>query len=317
MNKFDGRHVCMSDLIRYLKRDEYLSGYTESEQEQIRKNIGALGISEINDIVSQITNLYILDSYKNIKTLVETKQLKIGYTYAISDFSSMYISNANELITSSVNYVVILTATDSNKFNSRVTLLSTDYLDSYKWIVEFDFNSELLKDNTYTKGKITYLKDCNNNIAYYDFKGIQFRRTKEELSKLGINIKEPYKYLFTFNDSNLQEASNGINVKNNHFDSDCTNNIFIGNNCINNIFKGGFKNNTFTGPCENNYFGFDSQNNNFKDAVYYVTGTINNKDFIDLNYTTNLISKQFVKTEEGYAISYVDSDTLTYQTILL
>lgn len=31
MEKFDGRHVCMSDLLNYLKKDEYLDGYTEPE----------------------------------------------------------------------------------------------------------------------------------------------------------------------------------------------------------------------------------------------------------------------------------------------
>jgi len=31
MRSFDGRHVCVSDLLNYLKKDEYLDGYTEAE----------------------------------------------------------------------------------------------------------------------------------------------------------------------------------------------------------------------------------------------------------------------------------------------
>ena len=47
-----------------------------------------------------------------------------------------------------------------------------------KWIVEYDYEYETLTDGIKTKGKITYLKDSNNNIAYYDFKNIKSRRTR-------------------------------------------------------------------------------------------------------------------------------------------
>ena len=104
--------------------------------------------------------------------------------------------------------------------------------------MEFEFKSELIGDIS-TKGKITYLRDSNNNSAYYDFKSIKFRRSREELSKLGIDTNSQYLDLYTFNTSNLEEASESVNVKNNQFDKDCFDNVFIGNNVMNNIFKAG------------------------------------------------------------------------------
>ena len=40
------RHVCLKDLENYLKKAEYLSGYTPVAQRQVRKNIGAIGDSD-------------------------------------------------------------------------------------------------------------------------------------------------------------------------------------------------------------------------------------------------------------------------------
>ena len=40
------RHVCLKDLINYLKKNEYLSGYTPIEQKEARKNIGAISADD-------------------------------------------------------------------------------------------------------------------------------------------------------------------------------------------------------------------------------------------------------------------------------
>ena len=46
------RHVCLRDLNNYLKKNEYLSGYTPVEQDLIRKNIGAIGE---DDLINYLT----------------------------------------------------------------------------------------------------------------------------------------------------------------------------------------------------------------------------------------------------------------------
>lgn len=310
MENFDGRHVCMSDLENYLKKDEYLDGYTEPEQLQVRMNIGAIGREDISEILEEMENLYISAPYKTIESVVKESGLKVGYRYAINDFATVY--KTDQVHISSNQYIIVLTAISENKFDPRVAILSKNYPDSYKWIVEYDFESELI-DDVYTKGKIVYLKDNNNNSAYYDFKSVKFSRTKEELSRLGIQIDDQQIDLYTFNTSDFEEASENFNVKNNQFDRDCYNNVFIGNNSMDNIFKAGFYNNTFTNVCQNNVFGFDTQNNNFKDGVMYFNGNVANKDFIDLNYTDNTVSKQITKSNEGYVLSYLDPDTLALQ----
>lgn len=314
MEKFDGRHVCMSDLLNYLKKDEYLDGYTEPEQLQVRANIGAIGKDDISDLIEQLQNLYILAPYAKLEELVNNSELKVGYRYAIKDFATVYMTDT--VHTSSNSYIVILTAISQNRFDPRVTILSDKYQDSDKWIVEFEFKSELIGDIS-TKGKITYLRDSNNNSAYYDFKSIKFRRSREELSKLGIDTNSQYLDLYTFNTSNLEEASESVKVKNNQFDKDCFDNVFIGNNVMNNIFKAGFRRNTFTNICQNNTFGFDSQDNLFKDAVIYLQGSMSNMELINKNYTNNPVAKQINRSNEGYVLSYLDPDTLATQIIPL
>jgi hypothetical protein len=42
--------------------------------------------------------------------------------------------------------------------------------------------------------------DENGNSAYYDFKNIKFRRTKQELQGSNISITSDYVDLFTFSD---------------------------------------------------------------------------------------------------------------------
>lgn len=312
MESCKNRHVCVSDLINYLKRNSYLDGYSKVEQEQIRFNIGAAGKKDIQDLIQSLENLYISTTYENLTKLVQEQSLKIGHLYAINDFNTIYQSNDGEVLISDNNYVLVLMATGNNIFHSRVVLLSDKYLDSYKWIVEYDFESKVLND-TPTKGTITYLEDTNGNSAYYDFKSIKFKRTKEELQLLGITIEEPFKYLYTFNDSDFQENSESTNVTNNQFDFNCYNNVFITSICSNNSFKSGFWNNSFTGECKNNQFQFDTKNNLFKDDVYLVNGSVQNIQFINKNYTNSQISKTLIKTITGYAIIYVDIDTLTTQ----
>ena len=197
MEGFDNRHVCMSDLKKYLKRNDYLSGYTAIELALVRQNRGVTSSSGSQD------NDYIEGSYSEIEQIVLANQLVVGNKYIINDFQSIYISNTDDIWGGEINpsslYKIVLTAISENQFDIRVNVISEKYKNSSKWIVEYMFDSELLKNSIKTKGRITYLRDEYNNSAYYDFKNIKFRRTQSELQKVGITIQNEYEVVYTFN----------------------------------------------------------------------------------------------------------------------
>lgn len=316
------RHVCFGDLENYLRRDSYLDKYSPLEQKQIRKNIGAIGESELASYITKERCTYL--THEELVDLVHNDGLGIGQIYAITDFQTIYQSNVQVSpgiyqtwgldINPSKVYTILTIALSHNKLFSRVIIDSQDYDKSGKWIVEYDYEPEILSDGVSTKGKITYLKDTNNNVAYYDFKNIKSRRSKSSLQELGINIDSDYLDLYTFNTQNFDEASESFNVYNNYFESGAKDNVFIGNECYNNVFEGGFRNNTFASSCHSNQFQFDTFNNTFKSPVIYLTGSFNNRKFVDNEYTSLDIDKQISKVDEGYVLAYLDPDTLTLQT---
>lgn len=310
MEGFDNRHVCMSDLKKYLKRNDYLSGYTEIEKALVRQNIGVTSSSGSQD------NDYIEGSYSEIEQIVLANQLVVGNKYIINDFQSIYISNTDDIWGGEINpsslYKIVLTAISENQFDIRVNVISEKYKNSSKWIVEYMFDSELLKNSIKTKGRITYLRDEYNNSAYYDFKNIKFRRTQSELQKVGITIQNEYEDLYTFSNSQFEENSESINVFNNTFEINSTNNIIISDYCYNNIFSCNTKNNLFSNSCTNNTFFSETANNNFKDKVNHLIGNVYNTDFIDLNYTNSDFPK-FIQSGDNTIITYIDAETLTLQ----
>lgn len=316
------RHVCFGDLENYLRRDSYLDKYSPLEQKQIRKNIGAIGESELTSYITKERCTYL--THEELVDLVHNDGLGIGQIYAITDFQTIYQSNVQVSpgiyqtwglnINPSKVYTILTIALSHNKLFSRVIVDSQDYDKSGKWIVEYDYEPEVLSDGISTKGKITYLKDTNNNVAYYDFKNIKSRRSKSSLQELGININSDYLDLYTFNTQTFDEASESFNVYNNYFESGAKDNVFIGNECYNNVFEGGFRNNTFASSCHSNQFQFNTFNNTFKSSVIYLTGSFNNRKFIDNEYTSLDIDKQISKVNEGYVLTYLDPDTLTLQT---
>ena len=318
------RHVCLKDLINYLKKNEYLSGYTPIEQKEVRKNIGAISA---DDLAQYNKARYVELTYEELNNYVQSKSLEVGTIYNITDFQTIYQSNVKLAsgryqtwgydINPSKVYQVISIALAPDILSNDVLIVSEDFPDSENWTVKYNCKQETLSDGKKTKGKIIYLKDANNNVASYDFKNVKFRRTKEQLAQLGVNIEEDYKDLYTFNTSTFEDSSDTYNVYNNLFYSNCTNNVFIGNSCYNNIFRGGFKNNTFVSHCYNNEFKFNTFNNNFKDPVTYLSGGFDNLDFIDRNITANDIDKKIYKSNKEYVISYIDPDTLALQTFKL
>lgn len=306
------RHVCLADLEEYLKRTDYLNKYTPAEQEEIRKNIGAVGQEDLDQLVATIIkeNRYTELTYEELKKHIENKSLKIGGIYCVTDFQSIYESNyvVNKIpqtwgdrINPSNTCQLLLTAAFVNILYPKAMLISDDP-NSYKWDVIYDPECKTLSDGISTKGEITYLKDHNNNSAHYDFKNIRFRRTKSELRKVGFEISTPYKDVFTFNDEDLHENSN--NVFNNELNS--WNTVFLAS-CNDN--KLNVKNSTFGSECSNN--NLKGQNNNFKNPIIKASGTIDDSEDVDI--LSEDINKTIIKHNNTYFINYLDLETLTMQ----
>lgn len=325
MNCNLNRHVCLSDLENYLKRTDYLNNYTPVEQQEVRKNIGAVGKEELDNLISSIVinnNMYIEVTHKELDSLIQSNSLKIGYIYNIIDFQTIYQSNYSIYdvpqtwgldINPSKEMQIISIAIFNNKLDPRV-LLITDDNNSSKWVVEYDPTIEILPDKVKTKGKITYLKDNNNNSAYYDFKNIKFRRTKYDLNKIGINIEDNYIDTYTFSTPDFQDNSN--NVFNNTLEFGSWNNIFF-DNCKNNNFGFNFKNNTFAYSCINNQFSQETQNNNFGQPIKFINGPLENKTIINTPYISDNVTKYIFKNNNDFIVSFIDKDTLTIQYFVL
>lgn len=314
----DFRHVCFKDLENYFKKDEYFSGLTENEKELIRKNLGIL-TSDGNtsgECPSQSNNCVIKGSYKNIKELADMGMLHIGNVYIIDDFQSIYKCDEEVLGTDkskypSPLYYILLTPVSSSEFSKRASILPKNpKLEPYvtSWIIEYDITEEYL-NGVSTKGKITYLKDQNNNSAYYDFKTIRFKRTKEELNKGPVSYTED-QYMFTFN-YNDAEASNGSNCKNNVLEPGSYDNVFLGGSYQNNTFKGDCHNNTFFRGAENNYFDFGTYNNYFTEPARRIKGAVHDKTISEI--ISMSAPKEFNVLNDRQVIVYLDPVTQTYQ----
>lgn len=306
------RHACLKDLDGYLKRFDYLKDFTEVEQYQIRQNIGAISKEDLLNM-ERMESYYECD-YETFYRMIQNKELTIGTLYIVKDFQSIYESNTGQVWGDTVNpskiFTLVITAIAADKIDPNVIILSKDYPESYKWTVKYDPTQEILKETVKTKGKIIYMQDNNNNSAYYDFKNIKSRRTVEQLKSIGINSAVSLD-LYTFNTQDFREASETFNVQSNHFELGAKDNVFIGNSCKYNNFGAGFVNNTFVDKCENNRFLSDTYNNTFKEAVIYLTGRFNNLILTEL---TDLdIEKSINKIDQGYALSYLDQDTLALQ----
>lgn len=178
------RHVLFKDLEDYLKKDNYLGGYTSTEQNWIRKNIGALSSKEAQAILDRQISGVKTGTYKEISRLVKDKQLIPGFVYIITDYQTIYQSNElnqygqyitwGDEVNPSEIYNLILIACSDSEFLKNVTLLNESG-SSLSWDVTYDFQSYKLDDGYSTKGQIMYLQDQNNNRASYDFKNVKHK----------------------------------------------------------------------------------------------------------------------------------------------
>lgn len=305
----DFRHVCYKDLKNYIERDKYFSDFTKEEIELIQKNLGI-----VNSQDQSYNPTVIIGTYDEIYNQASISNLKIGYKYVIKDFRSIYLDEDGNICGTdnfmpSKEYTMFLTPSSTSTFDKRVQIVNGDLsmANPINWIVEYDIRKKIFSNGTTNKGTITYLKDTNNNSAYYDFKNIKFKKRLEDLNKGATTYNEDT-YLYTF-DNGGNDASNSI-CKNNHLEYGAYRNVFLGNtqnvtlsaDCHDNIF---FKN------CENCNFDYGTYNNYFKDNVIRCSGSVHEKELDSI--TSNNYPKRFDILEDREVMVYLDPHTQTYQ----
>ena len=305
----DFRHVCYKDLKNYIESDKYFSDFTKEEIELIQKNLGI-----VNNQDQSYNPTVIIGTYDEIYNQASISNLKIGYKYVIKDFRSIYLDEDGNICGTdnfmpSKEYTMFLTPSSTSTFDKRVQIVNGDLstANPINWIVEYDIRKKIFSNGTTNKGTITYLKDTNNNSAYYDFKNIKFKKRLEDLNKGATTYNEDT-YLYTF-DNGGNDASNSI-CKNNHLEYGAYRNVFLGNtqnvtlsaDCHDNIF---FKN------CENCNFDYGTYNNYFKDNVIRCSGSVHEKELDSI--TSNNYPKRFDILEDREVMVYLDPHTQTYQ----
>lgn len=274
-------HVLFKDLRPYLRKQDYLGGYTSVEQAWIRKNIGAASYEDLKNTLSGAVPV----KYDELDSLISRKDLISGTVYLIEEFQTIYQSNElNEEghyisygkdINPSKKYTLIAIAISDCQLLSTVSIISDDP-DSIFWTAQYDVKKETLDDGITTMGKIVYLSDNNFNQAQFDFK-----------NKL---IKQNNKLYHTFSD--IDGNDNSLNCFNNNL-CQANNIIFIGN-CSNNCIYG------------NDIF--------FKVPVNNLIGTLNHVQIeTDEIGLSNETGKQTVLYDDKYYIDYLDKETLTHQ----
>lgn len=316
------RYVCWSDLNNYFKKADLLKGLTDLEKTELRRNIG---IMEYTGEGGQSRPVEI--TYASLHDLVRRGALVVGARYIITDFKTIYSSNVlgsdrkyiswGDLINPSSVYNLVVIANTNSTLDPRAVIL--EHLD---WVVEYDITQITLQDGVKNRGKITYLKDENGNSAYYDFKNVKFRRTKEELlgTNLNLGTEKEFLDLYTFSDLDnweVIEVSTLDTTKYNEIKEDCWNNVFIGDT-YNNLIESGCVNNTFLRGCHDTTIKWNSVNNLFNENVCYTSGSIYNKTIPVGDTTFSMsITKTIQKVYDRTLVSYLDPTTYAYQIILL
>ena len=305
------RYACLYDLNNYFKKKDLLGGLTEIEQQQLRKNIG---IIDYTGEGGQTKPLEL--AYSTLINYISRKALITGARYIITDFQTIYSSNTyNETgkkitwgatINPSPTFRLIATAITADRLDPRVVIEGKD------WTVEYDVTSETLEDGVSTKGKITYLRDSNNNSAFYDFKSIRFRRDNES----GLQSGDYYTFS-DITDGVITDSTELHNTKNNVIKHGSINNVFLGDT-YNNIIETDCVNNTFIKGCHDTILKWNSVNNVFYEPVCYTEGSIYNKTFKAGDTSLAMtITKTIQKVNEATIISYLDPITYAYQIIII
>lgn len=298
------RHVCLKDLENYIKRDEYFSDFSDEEKAIIKKNLGITTsgeFSEYDPIVHLLT-------YDTVLQLKESEELKVGHVYVIQDFQTIY-SDGSDGVMKGKTYWLFLHPTSRATFDPRVGIFCPEDSNDNcsKWTVEYDIARSEIATGEYNKGTITYLKDQNNNEAFYDFKNIKFKKTLDELKDFPKTYTKDT-YFYTFDNDGLDGSEHGW--KNNKLGKGAIRNIFL-NDTENTSIESDCHDNVFAGGCINSRFGYGTFKNIFKDTVYNCIGVLNNAK---VGHETNGFNyKRIDDFSDKYAITYLDKDTETFQ----
>ena len=298
------RHVCLKDLENYIKRDEYFSDFSDEEKAIIKKNLGITTsgeFSEYDPIVHLLT-------YDTVLQLKEFEELKVGHVYVIQDFQTIY-SDGSDGVMKGKTYWLFLHPTSRSTFDPRVGIFCPEDSNDNcsKWTVEYDIARSEVATGEYNKGTITYLKDQNNNEAFYDFKNIKFKKTLDELKDFPKTYTKDT-YFYTFDNDGLDGSEHGW--KNNRLGKGAIRNIFL-NDTENTSIESDCHDNVFAGGCINSRFGYGTFKNIFKDTVYNCIGVLNNAK---VGHETNGFNyKRIDDFSDKYAITYLDKDTETFQ----
>ena len=312
------RWACVSDLSAYFKKKDLLGGLTALEQAQLRANIGIIDyIGEGGqDSPIELTYAQFWEKYNS-------SQLITGASYVITDFQTIYSSNTyNNLgqkiswglnINPSQVWKLYIRALSKNEIDRRVIIAGKS------WEVEYDPVRKILPDGTQTKGQITFLWDDNGNSAFYDFKNIRFRWTKEKLQEAGIYVSQDMA-LYTFSNienGEVTDSSEFSNTKFNILGEGCTNNIFIGDTYYN-ILEPECSNNIFAKGAHDCLIKWNTVNNRFNEPVTYLTGSIYFKTFETGNTVlSTAISKTIHKVNDATVVSFLDPITYAYQVVIV
>lgn len=292
------RWACIHDLNNYFKKKDLLGGLTEPEKAQLRSNIGIFDNFGEDGGQVEVTA-------STLNTMVNRKALVPGARYKVTDFQTIYTSNNNETWgvdkNPSEKYELILVADTEERLDPRATIVGHE-----NWYVEYDITPKVLSDGTVTKGTITFLRDENDNSAYYDFKNIKFRRNNTDY--------------YTFSEivnGVVKDSSCLHNTKYNTLGKDCYNNVFLGDT-YNNIMQQGCVNNTFWKGCHNSIIGWESTNNTFYEAVRFVSGSIFNKLFkVGDTTLSTTITKTIHKVNDVDIVSFLDPITYSHQVLII
>lgn len=310
------RYACLADLSNYFKKSELLGGLTPLEQEQVRINLG------IQDYEGELEK-FAETTYANLWDKVKRSQLSPGTIYAITDYQTIYESNVENAggqkvtwgldINPSETYTILVRAISYNQLETRAAILGKT------WKVEYNVTRKVLDDGKATKGTITYLKDDNDNEAFYDFKNVKFRVSKQTLNKAGLGVDDDTD-LYTFSDlvnGQIVDSSELHNTKFNKLGPKCSCNVFIGDTYYN-VLEAECTNNLFAKGAHDCFIKWNTTGNRFNEPVTYLTGSIYNKEFETGNTVlSTAISKTVQKVNEATVVSFLDPITYTYQVILV
>lgn len=296
-----GRWACTDDLNNYFKKKDLLGGLTPMEQALIRQNLG---------ITLDTGSGYTETTYLGLFSKVQNNQLITGTRYLITDYQTIYPSNVliggkhqtwGDQIETSPIMPLLVQAASSSLLDPRVISIEHP-----EWTIEYDVTQKTLEDGVTNKGTIIYLRDQNNNAAFYDFKNVKFQK----------NLKNYYTFSY-FEGGIIKDASEITDTHDNILGEGCWNNIFLGDTYYN-IFHPDCQNNLFMNGCHNNIFHWKTVNNEFNEVVCYTSGSLYNIVIKDGDTTlSTAITKTIHKSNDVTLAVYFDPITYALQFSIL